>query len=281
MTLWIKVDVDFFDHPKTARAGVPAAFLFLKMIAYCKRVAPDGRVPKVADLGKVQTRASLTALVAAGLLHDDGDCWLVHEYTTWQTASSELSAKRSAAGSKGAARRWHDKAPADNKPDGNGHATPMAIAIGKPIAESEPESESEEDLSLSAEQPTTDRARRETAQIREVFGHWVAAMGKDPGRPIGKTRAGKIRARLREGFSVDELKLAIDGCRASSWHMGDNPEGARYDEVGRIFNNTESVEKFMGRGRKAPANGVGQASIDDLFREAAASNAATAARMAP
>lgn len=270
VTLWIKVDVDFFDHKKTARAGVPAAFLFLKMVAYCKRLAPDGRVAKEIDLGKLQTKANLAALVAAGFLVDEGDAWAIHDYGVWQTPSGELSAKRSEAGAKGAAKRWHPQGKQDGNGDGNCHT---GLPSG-PIAESE--SESDQKLPSSSVEPTT---TAEGSQIRLVFEHWLAVMRRNPKTTkLDGKRKGKVRARLREGRSVADLCRAIDGCRASSWHMGDNPEGKRHDDLELICRDAAHVERFTGEVAPVVGGANGQTDMAALLGQVASSRAANAKR---
>lgn len=171
MTLWLKLAVDFTEHPKTFEAGHEAAWVLLRMMSWAKRHAPDGRIPKSADFGRLQTPQNLRRLVAVGYLHDDGDHWAIHQFTEHQGPSSPTSSARAEAGRRGAQKRWAAKSGAmagaiasDSKPDGScrpvpmagdttgppsspsagdskGHpesiARPMAIATVLPIAESE------------------------------------------------------------------------------------------------------------------------------------------------
>ena len=82
-----------------------------------------------------------------------------------------------------------------------------------------------------------------SSATREVFNYWIEKLGHTKSK-FSRDRKGKISARLKEGFSVDELKRAIDGCATSSYHMGDNDNGKVYDNINLIFRNAEKVESF-------------------------------------
>lgn len=55
-------------------------------------------------------------------------------------------------------------------------------------------------------------------------------------------RRGKIKARLREGYGVEELLQAIDGCYGDEWHA----ERGK-DELEYILRNQSKVEDFLDR----------------------------------
>jgi len=80
--------------------------------------------------------------------------------------------------------------------------------------------------------------------VREVFEHWVQVM-KHQGAFLDKKRERVIRAALKER-SVEDCKRAIDGCRASTFHMGENDRGKVYDALGLIFRDAEHTERFLG-----------------------------------
>ena len=86
-------------------------------------------------------------------------------------------------------------------------------------------------------------------EVAEVFGHWVdkrKEVLQNTRRPtLTAKRRKKIVARLREGWTVDELKRAIDGCLASEFHV----EGG-WTDLELILRNDGKVEQFIHR---APA----------------------------
>ncbi len=56
------------------------------------------------------------------------------------------------------------------------------------------------------------------ARVREVFEHWTAVRGGRKGIKLTQDRRRKVAARLREGYTVEDLKEAVDGMMASDFH---------------------------------------------------------------
>lgn len=81
--------------------------------------------------------------------------------------------------------------------------------------------------------------------VLQVFRHWQNVHGKHR-RKLTPVRRKLIRQRLQDGFTVNELKMAIDGCKASPFHQGDNNREMIYDDLSLILRNEEKVEKFIG-----------------------------------
>lgn len=78
--------------------------------------------------------------------------------------------------------------------------------------------------------------------VGEIFDHWQLTMGES-GKRLTDGRRKKIKSRLKH-YPVTDLLRAIDGCRGSPWHMGDNPNSAKYNDIELIFRNDENLEKF-------------------------------------
>ena len=93
--------------------------------------------------------------------------------------------------------------------------------------------------------PEQTATQPEMSQIREVFTYWQQTFNH-PKALLSKDRVGKIRSRLREDYTIPQLKRSIDGCKASKYHMGDNKYGKVYDSIGLIFRSAEKVEDFWG-----------------------------------
>lgn len=79
---------------------------------------------------------------------------------------------------------------------------------------------------------------------RDIFEYWQGIMEK-PRAKFGADQRKKINARLEEGWEPDLLKQAVDGCKASDWHMGANPRNRRYDSIDLIFRNAGKVQEFI------------------------------------
>jgi hypothetical protein len=57
--------------------------------------------------------------------------------------------------------------------------------------------------------------------------------------------AKKIQARLKEGFSVEDLIEAIDGCHRSEYHQGQNDQNKKYDSLELIVRDGSKVQQFI------------------------------------
>ena len=86
--------------------------------------------------------------------------------------------------------------------------------------------------------------------ILAVFNHWKAIMGHTRAR-LDVKRAQCIRERLRDGYSVDDLQVAVEGCAATAWNMGENPGRVVYDSITLICRDSDHVERFMQTGETA------------------------------
>lgn len=80
--------------------------------------------------------------------------------------------------------------------------------------------------------------------MREVFDYWRQKL-IHPNARLDSNRRNKIAARLKDGYTVEDLKTAIDGCAASSWHMGQNPSNKKFDDIALICRDASKVEGFM------------------------------------
>jgi hypothetical protein len=86
--------------------------------------------------------------------------------------------------------------------------------------------------------------------VAAVFAHWKVIMGHERAR-MDLKRAQVIRDRLRDGYSVDDLCLAVEGCAASAFHCGENDRGQRYDSLTLILRDADHVDKFISMGEQA------------------------------
>jgi hypothetical protein len=63
-------------------------------------------------------------------------------------------------------------------------------------------------------------------------------------RPDKKERL-LIGERLADGYSVEDLCQAIDGCHLSSFHCGQNDRHTKYQSLGLIMRSSSHVLKFI------------------------------------
>ena len=79
-----------------------------------------------------------------------------------------------------------------------------------------------------------------------IFEYWKAVMGKDNSVKPTAGRMSKIKARLKDGYTEEQIKSAIDGCKSSDYHMGKNDSGKVYDCLTLICRSAEKLDTFIG-----------------------------------
>jgi len=86
--------------------------------------------------------------------------------------------------------------------------------------------------------------KSELENVRPVFDFWVKTFskGKGPAPKLDDKRRGKIRARLKEGFSIADLQAAILGASKSDYHVTNN-----YTGLVTILKSAETVEGHIAR----------------------------------
>lgn len=98
-----------------------------------------------------------------------------------------------------------------------------------------------------------------SADVLLVFDHWRSVMDH-PRAVLDQKRKKKIADALKK-YPVDFLKQAIDGCKLSPYHMGQNDKGTVYDDLELILRDTAKIERFAGFVDKPP---TGPATISKL-----------------
>lgn len=82
------------------------------------------------------------------------------------------------------------------------------------------------------------------AQIWQVFVYWQDTCGH-PKATLGPKRHRAIEARLKHGYSVERLCLAVDGCRGSPMHQGANDRNTVYDDIELICRDETKCDRFI------------------------------------
>lgn len=97
----------------------------------------------------------------------------------------------------------------------------------------------------------------------QVFEFWKVHM-KHPRSQLDVKRQKNVKARLKDGYSVEDLCNAVRGCKLSAFHMGDNKQGKKFDDLELICRDGPKVDGFIATFEEPPiqtangANGNGQ-----------------------
>lgn len=83
--------------------------------------------------------------------------------------------------------------------------------------------------------------------VEEVLAYWALKLypGKQP--KLDDARRKRVKARLADGFTVDQLKRAIDGALRDDWIMGrreGSPKGG-YRDVKTVLRDVAQVERLI------------------------------------
>jgi hypothetical protein len=92
-------------------------------------------------------------------------------------------------------------------------------------------------------------AAQRQSDVEAVFNYWKDRTAH-PEAKLTREREMKIRGRLEEGYTVEVLQEAVEGCRGSSFHQGDNERGHRYDDITLICRSGSKVEQFAEMARE-------------------------------
>lgn len=118
----------------------------------------------------------------------------------------------------------------------------------EPISTYSSSSDSKLDAVLAAIEKKSKKSPKKknswTPEVLEVFEHWKLIL-EHPRAKLDEHRRKYIVRMLEADYSVDDLKLAIDGVKKTPHNMGDNPSKRKYDEIDIIFRNSKQVERFI------------------------------------
>jgi hypothetical protein len=140
-------------------------------------------------------------------------------------------------------RRWRNKQTPEDQPDTSSGDASRDVTVTTGDAESV----------TPCDGPREEKRREEKIEESrfgvlevEVFEHWISGWRRFVGGvripKLDAKRRGKIRARLREGYSVEDLKLALDGLWSSSWHL----ENRKHD-IELVCRDAPHVDEFIAR----------------------------------
>ncbi|MDP7921557.1 YdaU family protein [Acinetobacter baumannii] len=77
-------------------------------------------------------------------------------------------------------------------------------------------------------------------EIQEVFEFWKDTFNKNDRTVLSNDRKNKIKARLKEGYTSQDLKQAVIGCSKSSFHIEKN-----FTDIELICRSAKHVDQFL------------------------------------
>ncbi len=310
MSSWFGIDPKLWRSAKRFRVSTAAMGLWSMAGSWSREEKTAGFVPRGAlraiapDLSDELALALADELVGARVdgIHEHGfwipmaNGWQFNDWDDYQhqteseaEKAERISALRREAGLRGAQARWQNGVPVDGKNDGN-----LASAIGGTRARSGSSSETgREELSdpedsgsnlIGQDPDARGDGKNEhaiapaspfrTAQEREAFGYWADIVWRKL-HPKGEPRASRLRitpfrARLREGATPEQFRIACLHVAESRFHFGENDTGRTHIEPKTLFGSAEKLETWLAKKKPAtkPAPGATPAERAQAERDA-------------
>lgn len=225
---------DFLADENVALMSLAGRGAYITLMCFCWR---EGSIPsepeRLARLCGVDGSAMQPLM--AELLHcfevaKDNPLRLVHPRLEKERRRQEEHRKeRQESGLRGAKLRWNKEI----KKDSSAMANPMAKPIANDASSSSSSSSNNKDMTVPV-----------SLEVREIFSYWQTSLNHSQAKLDAK-RQRIIQARLKDNFTAADLKLAIDGCRLSPFHQGQNKDGKIFDDLELILRDVKHVEDFM------------------------------------
>ena len=117
------------------------------------------------------------------------------------------------------------------------------------------DTDTDTDKDTEIKKPMSSSDELNSGEAGEVFAYWRQAMNH-PKAKMDEKRKRKIRARLKDGYTVGDLMLAIDGCKKSPHHMGQNDRATVYDDIELICRDAPHVDKFINLAKQPDMTGL-------------------------
>lgn len=255
---WYRTDSAYHRHPKMlalkAELKEPMADAYVSRLwSWTQVYAPSGTFSAAlidgleSELGWTGSRGSLAAaLEKTGWLDREGSDVFVHDWPDLQ--GFHVKKARKDADKK---RKRRHRASARTERGQNALSATVVVRTAPPTDGRDGRNETDATNETNGTLPGVPLASADELE-QQVFEHWRTVMGKTAAALFTKERRAKVRARLAEGRSVADLKLAIDGCSKTPHNIGQNDTGERWDDLELICRNGANVERFMGNARTPP-----------------------------
>lgn len=247
---WAKLHVDWYADEVlrvAAKLNRDALIVWPVMVAMAKRnSSPDNKdgvfASSVDSLAEIALTSSdsirqVLELLVEGELIEVADGRLgtlkirLTRFAYWQTARGTEANKKE-----------KQRNPASREKAVECPASVPVVSRSRPLEEKREEEKREEET-ISSTSAEGSRPKGPD-HARALFEHWIAITERSAAQNrLTRQRRSKVNARLRDGYTVEQLRTAIDGIASSPWHTGDNPSSKRYDTFDFIFRSGENVEK--------------------------------------
>lgn len=107
----------------------------------------------------------------------------------------------------------------------------------------------QEPRTINQEPRTINHLKDQSAKANlsfDLFKYWCDVMGKSISTSkLTPKRDKAIKARLKEGYTFEQIKASIDGCRNDPFSMGHNDRQKPFNDIELICRTGEKLESFI------------------------------------
>lgn len=89
----------------------------------------------------------------------------------------------------------------------------------------------------------------------QVFQFWQSKSGH-PRAQLDAKREKAIKSRLKDGYTVEDLCVAVEGCLKSPYHQGQNDSATVYDDIELICRDGKHVDSFIKTAGRPDLRGI-------------------------
>lgn len=243
---WVRLYVEILDDPKTAMLPDGQFRLFCESLCLAKYADMGGDTGLTVEQLDWRLRRKTAKSVKA--LCDVGILILTEDKTVAVTQWAKRQFESDSSTDRVKKHRQKHREAVPETADETLHVTFQEQP--KPVAETAPETESDTDSEQSQKKETDSAATppvRRVDDVKLVFDHWREVMGH-PLAKLGDNGSKRYRAvagRLKDGYSVDDLRKAVEGCKRTPWNMGENDRGGIFDDLELICRDAAHVDRFL------------------------------------
>lgn len=190
---WVKLDDQFFAHPKIINLSKDAKLLQLAALTYCAGQLTDGLVtPGAVRMICAQVdveAASIQELMAAGVWEADGTNYRIHDYLVYQPSGEQVRAERAATAKR--VERWRS-----NHPKSNGVTNSVRNGVSTPAPSPSPSSYSPsgKDSSITRESAAQSNEGEPLARTRTPSQQSTQPEASKPKKPANRPADPKPRS---------------------------------------------------------------------------------------
>ena len=252
---WQKLYSGLLMSPKWMSLGLQAKGLWLDCFLWVGLQETAGHIPAVTVnrmCDQDDNPADLAEqLVAAGLWESRADGWQVHDYDEWQT---DIERRKELNKARQTRYRERHNASVTRNETVERNAVTLSELEKIRLDKTRVNSPNGESLAnrVSADPLPDDSATQPDADvIGRIFERWRTVTGHALAKRI-PSRVRVVRARLREGYTEQDLADAIDGVALDPWpdRRKNNNDDLKY-----VLRDGTTVEKFAGYVRNRTAVG--------------------------